>query len=145
MIEILSDMNSTGVAGVPVDLKHIVTDNLISQVEKYNKDLGMAGDDYHAKFQNFIDSVSRREFDIININDIAKNEYKAYDLSIEDSYVSPFSKKLIDFLAMGFKITSKVYFKSIDNENMIVKDNNGKNYINIGKKYTIDNYIKDKK
>lgn len=88
MYSVLSEMNSTGINGVPVDLKTIVNDNLLSYVEGLNPNLGTAGDDYYDKFRQFIETIGSREFDIIQVNDIAANEYKTFDLQGDENNVA---------------------------------------------------------
>ena len=136
---VLSEMNSTDVAGVPVALNTIVTDNLISYVESYNPNLGKAGDDYYQRFNDFLSNVQNREYEIININDIAQNEYKAYDLNIEEA-ITIGIRIATDFIRA---ISGKVkYNYAINEKNHIVGDN--RTYIKSPHKITMKDYMKSK-
>lgn len=139
MYSVLSEMNSTNVAGVPVALNTIVTDNLISYVESYNPNLGKAGDDYYQRFNDFLSNVQNREYEIININDIAQNEYKAYDLSIDDEFVPSLIRTIADFIYIA---SGKVKYKyGIDEKNHI-ESPDGRMYIRSPHKYTIKDRLK---
>lgn len=135
---VLSEMNSTDVAGVPVALNTIVTDNLITYVESYNPNLGKAGDDYYQRFNDFLANVQNREYEIININDIAQNEYKAYDLNLEDA-VTIAVRTIADFIHAA---SGKVKYKHFINEKNQVTDAAGNIYIKSSHKYTMKDYLK---
>lgn len=134
---ILSEMNTSNVAGVPVPLNTVVTDNLISYVESYNPNLGKQGDDYHQKFQQFLANVASREYEIINMNELAKNEYKAYDLDINDEYVSPLARSIVDYINKGIKFISD-YVNNPDN--IIISPGNNREYIKASKKITFKDF-----
>lgn len=138
---VLSEMNSTDVAGVPVALNTIVTDNLISYVESYNPNLGKAGDDYYQRFNDFLSNVQNREYEIININDIAQNEYKAYDLNQED-IITSIARTIADFIYIA---SGRIkYNYAIQEKNHIIDPSNNRSYIRDPHKYTIKDYMKNK-
>lgn len=139
MYNILSEMNTSNVAGVPVPLNTVVTDNLISYVESYNPNLGKQGDDYHQKFQQFLANVASREYEIINMNELAKNEYKAYDLDINDEYVSPLTRSIVDYINKGIKFISDF----VNNpDNIVVAPGTNREYVRATKKFTLKDFQK---
>ena len=130
------NMGTTNVHGVAVNLKDIVSDHLIRHVEKYNPELARENSDYSQKLAAFVDSISNREFQIIDPKDIASNEYKPFDLSTED-----FKVKLVKGIGDFFKVfkDSVISYNAMNNPNNIMKSSSGREYVK-GHTYTYKDF-----
>lgn len=141
MYNVVADMTAA-TNGVPINIKDIVNDNLLDYVEGLNPSLGSATDEYYQKYQQFLEKIGSRDFDIIRVEDVARNQYKDYDLSEKDNPLLNAATALIgDFLLnMKAKITAKDRF----DENNIIESQDGTKYINSNYIYNMKDYKKNR-
>lgn len=141
MYNVLSDM-SNGSGGVLINVKDIINDNLLDHVEGLNPNLGTATDEYYEKYRKFLDRIGSREFDIVRVEDIARNEYKDYDLSEDNPIVNAALSLVSDFIInLKAKITANDRF---DESKIITASSDGSKFIKSNYTFTFEDRIKTK-